>query len=419
MNNQGRDRSIEKLLRSHGGDDIASSMSRECLDPETLAAWMDGELRGAARVAAERHAAGCNRCQALLATMARTTPEIEAAPWRKVSAKWLVPIAFAATALVMWVSVERTRFNPVSSATPQTTASRDELSTVPAGPQSGPALPSQAPNPPAQVAQERVDPKRQLEIHARADEPEKKNKPGRDKNAGSRDAALNSKAAGPPQPIAGAIGGVAPRDLDALQRSERAAADAAARPASPSVAAATPPPQPVATPAPVSTVPSGQQKAAASEAVAQPVPALPASPARAFGAGDGGGRSLVVPVEITSPDPRYRWRIIPPAGIRRSTDDGATWAVVDPIGAGASAGSRAPAALVAGSSPARDICWIVGRSGLVLLSVDGATWRRRPLPEAVDLVSVRGVSASTAEVTAADGRRFATADGGATWTLVK
>src|SRR5690242_11643092 len=146
MNNQGRDRSIEKLLRSHGGDDIASSMSRECLDPETLAAWMDGELRGAVRVAAERHAAGCNRCQALLATMARTVPEVEPAPWRKVSAKWLVPIAFVATALVMWVSVERTRFNPVSSATPQTIASRDELSTVPAGPQSGPALPSQAPN---------------------------------------------------------------------------------------------------------------------------------------------------------------------------------------------------------------------------------------------------------------------------------
>jgi photosystem II stability/assembly factor-like uncharacterized protein len=75
--------------------------------------------------------------------------------------------------------------------------------------------------------------------------------------------------------------------------------------------------------------------------------------------------------------------------------------------------------LVAGASPARAVCWIVGRAGVVLLSVDGATWQRRSLPEAVDLIAVRASDARSAVVTAIDARQFATADGGATWTLVK
>jgi len=121
--------------------------------------------------------------------------------------------------------------------------------------------------------------------------------------------------------------------------------------------------------------------------------------------------------EIQSPDPNFRWRIVAPAGVQRSTDGGLTWAVVDPFPATTRA--NAAVALTAGSSPSRDTCWMVGRLGLVLLSIDGATWQRRAFPEQVDLTGVRASDARRASVTTTDGRQFVTADGGATWTVVK
>jgi photosystem II stability/assembly factor-like uncharacterized protein len=52
----------------------------------------------------------------------------------------------------------------------------------------------------------------------------------------------------------------------------------------------------------------------------------------------------------------------------------------------------------------------------VLRTTDGGrSWRRVPFPEAVDLVAVVGTSALSATVRLADGRRFATTDGGQTW----
>jgi photosystem II stability/assembly factor-like uncharacterized protein len=75
--------------------------------------------------------------------------------------------------------------------------------------------------------------------------------------------------------------------------------------------------------------------------------------------------------------------------------------------------------LTTGSSPSRDVCWIVGRAGVVLVTADGATWQRRSVPGSPDLTGVRAVDQRAATVTTADGRQFATLDGGVTWTLVK
>src|SRR5262245_26166213 len=102
----GRDRSIEILLRQRRESDVASQVSTQCLDGEALAAWMEGALSGDALADAETHAASCARCQALLASMARTMPEGDGRGWWSVlSAKWLVPVAAVATALLVWVFV--------------------------------------------------------------------------------------------------------------------------------------------------------------------------------------------------------------------------------------------------------------------------------------------------------------------------
>jgi hypothetical protein len=116
-----------------------------------------------------------------------------------------------------------------------------------------------------------------------------------------------------------------------------------------------------------------------------------------------------VPVEIVSPDPASRWRILPGARVERSTTAGAAWEALT-VGASGE--------LAAGSSPDRTVCWLVGRAGTIRLTVDGVRFTSVPFPETVDLVSVRASSAASALVTTGDGRQFRTDDRGQTWSRV-
>jgi photosystem II stability/assembly factor-like uncharacterized protein len=54
----------------------------------------------------------------------------------------------------------------------------------------------------------------------------------------------------------------------------------------------------------------------------------------------------------------------------------------------------------------------------VLLTTDGAQWRRIAFPETVDLVAIEATDAAHATVTTAAGRRFSTADGGKSWIIL-
>jgi photosystem II stability/assembly factor-like uncharacterized protein len=110
-------------------------------------------------------------------------------------------------------------------------------------------------------------------------------------------------------------------------------------------------------------------------------------------------------VEIVSPDPSVRWRI---AGsvVERSINGGANWNAV-PTGVAAE--------LTAGAAPSTAVCWIVGRGGVVLLTIDGRNWRRVAFPEVTELSAVRATDARTASASTADGRIFSTSDGGVTW----
>jgi photosystem II stability/assembly factor-like uncharacterized protein len=132
-------------------------------------------------------------------------------------------------------------------------------------------------------------------------------------------------------------------------------------------------------------------------------------------------------VEIVSPEPTFRWRLVAPATIQRSTDGGVTWTSQSNRAPGLSflggtqntmARTLTPLTLNAGSAPARDICWVVGSEGIVLLSPDGMSWQRRPFTEPVNLTAVRASDAKAAVVTTEDGRQFSTADGGATWLKI-
>ena len=424
MDNSVRDRSIESLLRRREGE--APRLTDQCVDAESLAAWMEGALPSEARATVEKHAAGCVRCQALLAAMARTELDVEGRPWwRSLTARWLVPAAALATALVVWISVGREPFPrqapvPPAMTTPLSTNRPEPAAVAP------PATPVLPPSASPDVFADK--PSRQRAQAANADAPARheldKIEPLRqdDKLA----AAEQPRLFRAPAPVAGGVaGGIAePRPQG------QAAADAAARSAP--AASAPVPASPAATPgSPVAGVqappPPATQSANATPSAAKPPEAarlaetvtISREAPKELAAGRGGGIGGVNRLEIRSSDPTYRWRILPPTGIQRSTDGGTTWLVVDPLPEATRASGRIPGGLTAGSSPARDVCWIVGREGIVLLSTNGATWQRRPFPESVDLTEVRAASATNALVTTADGRQFVTIDGGATWSVVK
>ena len=387
MTDHQREDAVDRLLRAGLERSAHPASTSACVDPETLAAWMEGSLSREQRSAAEHHAAGCARCQAMLASMARTAPAAAARPaWRTVAFRWLVPIVATATALVLWVAVDRDRISPMAGparpGVPPTFAGRNQA--APAGSERTPSSGSGTGqlSYPAAVAQSREV------ADAVAPRMDAKEKPG--------DPRLEARL----EPHASD----APPQRETLARADKPGPPSSAPPA-PSV--------------PRSVLPLPLEEPSAKAAGLSERVASADAAASAFAQSATPGAT---PIDIVSPEPAFRWRVVPPAIIQRSTDGGATWTTQSTRTPGlallTSGDAAQPVAFTAGSAPARDVCWIVGRAGLVLLSSTGTAWQRRPFPEAADLTAVRAVDARTAVVTTADGRQFSTADGGATWLKI-
>jgi hypothetical protein len=120
------------------------------------------------------------------------------------------------------------------------------------------------------------------------------------------------------------------------------------------------------------------------------------------------GAALASPgLVIASPGEGVRWRVTAPGVVELSVDRGATWNAQQ---------TGVSGVLLAGSAPQDDVCWLVGRGGVVVRTADRRTWQRVAFPEPVDLTAVHAEDARAATVTAADGRTWQTTDGGGTWT---
>jgi hypothetical protein len=118
-----RDAAIERLLREMPA---AGAAAGPCLEPEALAAWMDGALSPDERAAAERHAAACERCQSMIAAMALTEPvPARHAPWWAArTARWMAPIVAAAAAVALWFAVNPSVLRAPSTLAPPQAASQ-------------------------------------------------------------------------------------------------------------------------------------------------------------------------------------------------------------------------------------------------------------------------------------------------------
>jgi hypothetical protein len=137
------------------------------------------------------------------------------------------------------------------------------------------------------------------------------------------------------------------------------------------------------------------------------VPAAPSDAAETIGAlRTLASRLAATSTVIASPDSSVLWRFVGGRALQYSATGGRQWETLD---------IDVNVELTAGASSGASVCWLVGRGGTVLRTIDGRRFQRIPFPEAVDLISVASASDTAATVTASDGRVFRTADGGVTW----
>jgi len=409
-----RDAETDRLLRATLQPGVHAGT---CPGPDMLAAYAEGALAPAERDGLEGHFSECHRCQEALAFMARTWPAPDTAQpspsgrWWLLRSRWLVPAA-AVAAIVLYAAVR-----PVIAPY------------FPPGPQPSTEAPAQAPE---HVMADARQPERDATAAepiargagqvAQPKAPEAKSSV----QAGDTGVPLfKSKQADqvappPGKPEGAAAGASGDKEVGArpqearrvVQNTQLQAADSRVAvvagkgevlppaEAAKSRAAVTNEPQAGALPpaafAPTPATPppaaAAAQRAAAADAPLQPMALRVAA---------------VVSRDVASPGGLVVWRIAPNGRLFRSTDHGITWQPQE---------TGVLADLLAGSAPSASVCWIVGRQATILVTTDGAQWTPRRFPERVDLVGVEAADARSAVVTTRDGRRFATLDGGATWS---
>lgn len=372
------------------GKDIETTAAA-CIDAETLAAWADGGLPKAEAALVEVHLADCDRCTAMLATFVRTEPPAQAADslWSRWQLRWLVPIATAATVAALWVIAPTQR--------PASEMARMEVSTESTTPPAASSVQVQPPE-----AQEQPQEQSAPTESAAADNLERRvEKPRaapqlaeerKDANAKlAQPATANETFAAAPPPPAPEAERREAREPDATQ--ERFSTLAGASAPAPAVAA----------PAAAATAP----------APAAPPPATPsADTARARGGAIATLRSQpfsTTLLEIVSPDPKTRWRVVGPGQVERSLDGGTRWE---------RATLPESATLTAGASPSPSVVWLIGRTGGIYVTTDGLRFTRVPFPDRTDFVSIQALDARRATVVTIDGRTMRTEDQGATWIRV-
>jgi hypothetical protein len=143
-----RDASIDRLLSRFVPPAETPHASAECLDAETLAAWVDGTLTASEAAMAEAHASSCARCQATLAALVRVVPATSVPEpwWRRRWVMGLVPLTAGAVALAIWIRLPEPA-NPNLAIVP-------EVQTQPTAPieaRSEPSAPSEFPPEPSTV----------------------------------------------------------------------------------------------------------------------------------------------------------------------------------------------------------------------------------------------------------------------------
>jgi len=430
--NSGKHKAQANLLRRAFAS--SADVPEACPDPEILAAYADGALDAEETARYELHFSQCGNCREQLAAISRAaTPALATRP--RISWIWtwgwiaLAPVT--AMLLIAAILIARHPATKQGGETPLVAMQTPQQSPAPsAAPLNSIEAPKESEAAPAKMAplpdasrlrsetgsvQAFVAPaapssaKEENEREASVQTPEKKEI--------SRSAASNSSA--------DARGGLyldkstkqTPPEIPKIvapQEARRAGATDQA-PGAPGVIvdAGT---EPIAAAVPAQLASGGAADAVPGNAGAPPAAAAKKASALTASHASGFASSEMVSVEsaadrdartiVRSPDPQVVWRISGGRYVERSSDAGATWRTQ---------WTNANARVIAGSAPSADTCWLVGSGGIVLVTRDGKKWHTVEPPAKEDFVAVSAADASSATITASDGRKFETHDGGKNW----
>jgi len=446
MDERDKEKAMAAMLRQKSAWPSAPA-SDVCPDPSILAAYIDRALSATEVERWETHFSLCARCQEQIAFMARSEPAkgAAAARARKPASSWLfdwrflAPVGTAGAVLLVAVVLRESNLRTAGPAETRETQAKLEERREPLV--STPAIPSEAVASRAKRLQDR----------------------GREDVLKSQDRAVSAEGRAPvetaesrlalktePAPPAEVSRDELARRESELQKPAEGIVSAGARvaPVAPvpapddrakqaqqTVVVAQAPTQVVEPAAPAAVgrhvAPQAQavaeQKEGASQAVtaaagAVQVPPPSKQPAKTtqeskadqklamsdslrMRAGFGFRHDQVL---LSTPDRMTSWLIGPDGTIRRTEDGGKTWTVQR---------STTLESLLAGSAPSDKICWVAGRKGIILRTTDGQTWEKMPSPTTSDILSIQAHDASSATITAANGRVYLTRDAGLTWTL--
>ncbi len=111
--------------------------------------------------------------------------------------------------------------------------------------------------------------------------------------------------------------------------------------------------------------------------------------------------------QVASPDGSVAWQFGSDGAIMRSGNS-SPWLALR---------SGVTTDLLAASAPSNDVCWIVGKSGTIVRTLDGgAHWMVVKPPSRDDLTAISATDSNNATVIAPHGAHFVTHDGGVTWS---
>ena len=393
---------------------------QDCPEAGIIAAYFERSLAAEQKEHWERHFADCARCQAVLAAMARAQTAESAEP-RSVRHRGLMPytaIAAAIAGVVIMIGVIRGLRRPVgleiASREPLASAERRKTEKSPQAEATGALIAlNEARNPPASLGKPASPPLATLEKIPSGRNAERAFGKSNDLVRGvhrekRRRGIRNPEEKAEPAPSVLAPSIATGRPLAESHREEAMKAPSAAPEAPGNAPAAGPevagesaeresPPPP-----PPPAVGNIKPEWAVIPHVGGSAPS--AQFAEKIVSGAGGSRETPgAGVVIRTPDNIVRWWLNPKGKIFHRAADG-SWS-----------DSYLGAGLMAGSAPSADVCWVVGRGGIIARTIDGDHWQKLASPTSTDLASVAASDAMSAVVTAQDGRRFATSDGGRTW----
>ncbi len=402
-----------------------------CPDGEIVASYAEGGLSQADVDRWESHFATCSRCRKILQVLAVSehTPlaekevahlgELIAAAripaqkatsseadgnarsvipiWQK---RWVGPAIGIAAVLIVWLAM-RPPWRAPQQRPPQdliAQAPKQELPPSPAPLEASPPSPERE-----QTQDQKAEP---------ASPAKKENAPAspfaalRDKDVDNRISAQAQAKAQPPA--------AAPAPSSAAASGPSTMAGAAAAPAAPPPRAAAPP----STAQSVIVTEAAPQVEKANGTASSSLQAETRANAPVNGRNfESLARLKTAPgnaMFVKAPGSSVQWRVGKGGSIERSSDNGTTWV---------SQMSPSQQDWLAGAAFSEKVCWLAGAKGAIARTVDGERWDLIPPPAQAaapgggqpDWTAITALDALNATVTAANGRKFNTPDGGLTW----